>query len=72
MEIPMLFEVAILELPTKKETQEGSGQERLVLKPVFVVAKESQAAAIIAALENSDRLGGVDHSRMAVLVRPFA
>jgi hypothetical protein len=64
-----LFEVAILETPTKKEAEDGKS-ERLVFGPKAVVAKDSQSAAIAAVLD-----GGTvdaDRSRIAVLVRPFA
>ncbi len=66
----MLYEVAILELPTKNEKEDGKG-ERLVFGPSAVVAKDEQSAAIAAVLDQS---GGVqvDRSRMSVLVRPFA
>ena len=65
----MLFEVAILENPTKKEAEEG-GVEKLVLAPKTVLAKDSQTAAI-KATQGTD-LGTVDFNRMVVLVRPFA
>lgn len=65
-----LFEVAILENPTKKAAEEGIGQ-KLVLAPKAVIARDAQAAAINAVLD-----GGVDpkidRSRLEVLVRPFA
>lgn len=67
-----LFEVAILEMPTKKEIEEGTAQERLAFGPKFVVAKDGQSAAITAVLESADKAAGVDKSRMQVLVRPFA
>lgn len=68
----MLFEVAILETPTKKEMEEGK-QERLVFGPKAVVANDTQSAAIAAVLEgdNGSKIE-VDRSRMKVLVRPFA
>lgn len=69
-----LFEVAILELPKKgKKDDEGnevSGQERIVLGPVSVIARDSQTAAITAVMDAKDI--NVDRSRMQVLVRPFA
>lgn len=64
-----LFEVAILEKPTKKETEDGKG-ERLVFGPKAVVANDGQSAAIAAVLDGGDIK--VDRSRMEVLVRPFA
>ena len=64
-----LFEVAILERPTKTDSENGK-TERLVFGPKAVVAADSQSAAIAAVLD-----GGtieVDRQRMEVLVRPFA
>lgn len=65
-----LFEVAILEKPTKKEVEEGAS-EKLVFGPKAVVARDNQSAAIAAVMD-----GGVpkelDRQRMEVLVRPFA
>ena len=70
----MLFEVAILEKPTKKEIEEEGKTERLVFGPKAVVANDSQSAAISAVLDGNDDGGKleVDRSRMTVLVRPFA
>ncbi len=65
----MLYEVAILEKPTKKEVDEGKASERLVLGPVAVVANDPQSAAIAAVLDAKDVT--IDRSRMEVLVRPF-
>ena len=71
-----LFEVAILELPKKgtKVDSEGelvntTGEEKLVLGPIAVVARDPQSAAIGAVLDAKDLQ--VDRSRMQVLVRPF-
>jgi hypothetical protein len=69
----MLFEVAILEKPTKKEIEENGTVERLVFGPKAVVASDAQGAAIAAVLDNGDSsLAKIDRSRMQVLVRPFA
>lgn len=65
-----LFEVAIIETPTKKETDEGKG-ERLVFGPKPVIAKDPQGAAIAAVLDGTV-MPDVDRQRMQVLVRPFA
>ena len=65
----MLFEVAILELPTKKEAEEGK-VERLVFGPKPVVANDAQSAAIAAVL--GEEKIEIDRDRMQVLVRPFA
>lgn len=63
-----LFEVAILEKPTKKEIEDGKS-ERLVLKPTAVVAADEQSAAISAVMDNNPE--DLDRSRMEVIVRPF-
>ena len=65
----MLYEVAILERPTKKEAGEGQN-ERLVFDPKAVVAHDPQAAAISAVLDEGANIK-VDRSRLEVLVRPF-
>lgn len=64
-----LWEVAILETPTKKDAEEGKA-ERLVLGPKAVIANDSQSAAIAAVLDAGTV--EMDRSRMQVLVRPFA
>lgn len=63
-----LFEVAILEKPTKKDAEDGKG-ERLAFGPKAIVARDSQSAAIAAVL-SEDKID-VDRQRMEVLVRPF-
>lgn len=67
-----LFEVAILEKPTKKEVEEGTGKERLVFGPKAVVAHDGQSAAIAAVLDGEGVPKDVSRERMEVLVRPFA
>lgn len=67
-----LFEVAILEVPTKKEVDEGTGSEKLVFGPTAVVARDSQSAAMRAVLENPSSVASINKERMSVLVRPFA
>ena len=64
-----LFEVAILEHPTKKQKEDGAS-EKLVFGPKCVVAKDTQSAAIGACLGKDTP--DFDQSRMQVLVRPFA
>ncbi len=64
-----LFEVAILEKPTKNEAEDGKS-ERLVFGPKAVIARDSQSAGIAAVLD-ADKLD-VNRDRMEVLVRPFA
>ena len=66
-----LYEVAILENPTKKEVEEKGAAERLVFGPKPVVAADPQSAAIAAVLDESEAIQ-LDRSRMRVLVRPFS
>lgn len=66
-----LFEVAILEKPTKKEIEESGAIETLVFGPKAVVANDAQGAAIAAVLSGYD-VSKIDKTRMKVLVRPFA
>jgi hypothetical protein len=63
-----LFEVAITEMPTKKEAEDGA-QEKLVMAPKAVVAKDQQSAAVAAALEAGI---GFDANKSLIHVRPFA
>lgn len=63
-----LFEVAILEQPTKKEVEETGAIEKLVFGPQAVIAKDTQSAGIAAVLDHEVK---VDRARMMVLVRPF-
>lgn len=65
-----LFEVAILQEPTKKESEDGT-PEKLVFGPKAVVARDNQSAAI-AAVMDGEISDDVDRTRMKVLVRPFA
>lgn len=65
----MLFEVAVLKKPTKKEVEETGATEELIFGPKPVVARDSQTAAI-QAIMGAD--GPIDLSKCEVLVRPFA
>lgn len=67
-----LFEIAILEVPTKKELEDGTAQEKLVFGPKHVIAKDAHSAAFKAVLDNPDALKDVNRERMQVLTRPFA
>lgn len=64
-----LFEVAILEKPTKKEGEDGA-VEKLVFGPKAVVARDGQGAVLAAIL--GDSKPQIDMSKAEVLVRPFA
>ena len=68
----MLFLVAIVENPTKKEVENG-GLGRLVLMPTAVIARDAQAAAVNAVMEmDSEKLKGFHKDRLQVHVLPFA
>ena len=65
-----LFEVAIIEKPTKKEAEEG-GVEKLVFGPKAVIANDPGSAGIAAVMgEGGTPEFNLDKSE--VLVRPFA
>ena len=65
-----LYEVAILQRPTKKEAEEGAS-EKLVFGPKCVVARDDQSAAIEAVMDG-EVPREIERSRMEVLIRPFA
>lgn len=65
-----LFEVAILEKPTKKQAEEEGAIEKLIYGPKAVVAKDAQSAAIGAAM-SGDIPKDIDLTRTDVMVRPF-
>jgi hypothetical protein len=64
-----LFEVAIIEKPTRKEAEEGA-TEKLVFGPTPVIAKDQQSAVVVALL--GENRPSVDMNKAEVLVRPFA
>lgn len=66
----MLFEVALVQKPTKKEAEDGI-PEKLILPPTAVIAADDKAAAVQAVAANKDKVPG-DLTRVEVLVRPFA
>jgi hypothetical protein len=68
----MLFQVAILELPTKEDAEAGK-LETLVLEPQCVVANKDDytSAAVLVAMDNAEELKGIDRNRMKVVVSPF-
>lgn len=64
-----LFEIAILQRPTKKEAEEGI-EEKLVFGPKFVVSADRESAALRCLLQEKPE--NLDLSRSQVLARPFA
>jgi hypothetical protein len=65
-----LFEVAIIQQPTKKEIEDGTGAEKLLFGPKAVLAKDNQTAGITAILAEGAALQ-IDMARAQVIVRPF-
>lgn len=66
----MLYEVALIEKPTKKEQEDGK-TEKLILPPTPVIASDHKSAGVQAVMQNKDKLT-CDLSMVEVLVRPFA
>ena len=66
----MLFWVAAVLEPTKKQREDDGKEEELVLQPKIVVAKDDKGAAIKVVMEASE-LKGKDMNRINVVVRPF-
>jgi hypothetical protein len=64
-----LFEVAIIRKPTKKEIDEGTREEELILGPVAVMARNTNAAVIAAIAKGAP--GELDPNRCEVIVRSF-
>lgn len=63
-----LFEVAILERPSKKLMEEEGALEKLVFGPKTVVARDNQGAVVAAVLDSGLK---IDAEKVEVLVRPF-
>src|SRR5260370_26626391 len=63
-----LFEVAIIEKPTRKEAEEGA-IDKLVYGPKPAIAKDNQCAVVVALL--GEHRPQVDMNRAEVMVRPF-
>lgn len=66
----MLYEVAMIKRPTKKEIEDEGKSEELVLPPVCVIANDPQGAAVQAVIKHKDSVPA-DMSKIDVLVRPF-
>lgn len=65
-----IYLVAVLEIPTKKESEESGTLPKLVLEPTAVVARDDKDAALKVAMGNT-KLQGLDKDRLEVVVRPF-
>jgi hypothetical protein len=64
----MLYQVAIVEKLTQKQTEEGV-EEKVIVDPMFIIAPNDQAAALRTVVANKDKIG--DRADITVLVRNF-
>lgn len=65
----MLFEVALVKKPTRKEASEGILEELLVAPECFV-AQDGQSAGAKSIMKNREKVETII-DRVEVLVRPF-
>ncbi len=66
----MLYEVAFIEKPTKKQRDE-TGQGGQLLGFIRVCAKDENTAQLIAIRDLGDKLTNLNPDRLEVLIRPF-
>lgn len=67
----MLYEVALILEPSKKEKEDGE-KEKLIFGPVSLIAKDEQTAGIKTILKAKDEgLLTCNFDQVKVLVRPF-
>jgi hypothetical protein len=66
----MLYIVALIQKPTKKQEEDGQ-QEKLILEPTSIIARDDKSAAVQAVSKSKDVIGTTDLSNVEVLVRPF-
>ena len=67
----MLYLVALVKKPTKKEIEDEGKQEELILAPTAVIARDDKSAAVQAVHTNKDKIRDADLNNVEVLVRPF-
>jgi hypothetical protein len=65
-----LFEVAILRRPTKKEHEDGAGEE-LLYGPKAMLAKDKETAGLMV-MRSKDVPEDLDLNRADLIIRPFA
>ena len=66
----MLYWVAAIMEPTKKEKEETGKLEELVMQPKIVVARDDKDAAIKVVMGETS-LKGLDANKLQIIVRPF-
>jgi hypothetical protein len=66
----MLYWVAAVEEPTKKQRQEEAMQETVIMQPKIVSAKDDKMAAV-KVIREAIELKDKNLDRISVVVRPF-
>lgn len=71
-----LFDVAVIQKPSKKEIEDNGATESLIIGPVSILAKDAQSAAIKVVAGYSPKATPpgnptFDLDKCEVLVRPF-
>jgi hypothetical protein len=66
----MVFQVIIIEEPSKNEMDDGV-MEKLILGPITVVAKDRDSAGALVCMEHANELKDVKKERMKVLTKSF-
>ena len=66
----MLYWVAAVSEPTKKQKEEEGKGEELLMQPKVIVAKDEKTAAIKVVMEATE-LKGKDLDKVQVIVSPF-
>lgn len=66
----MLYWVAAIEEPTKKQKDEEGKEETLIMQPKIAIAKDEKTAAIKVAMD-AEELKGKDLNKIQIVVRPF-
>lgn len=65
----MLYEVAVVQTRTKKEAEEGTGGEKLILSPTAILAPNEQVAGMLAC--KGLEIDKLDPNRLQIFIRPF-
>lgn len=67
----MLFDVVIVEKPTKKAEEDGA-VEKIIFGPKTISARDREHAKTLALLDQDFVAGDAARPRVEVIVRPFA
>lgn len=65
-----LFEVIVIEHPSKKEEKKG-GRPQIIVGPKFVFAEDEPTASYETIVSHADELKDKDSNRVEVRIRPF-